>query len=114
MLNTGEFAGRVADLRQRIEALQTRLAATEQRQSEYLAQVAVGELEQQKDRLATYQIQARFALGSMYDRAASEQAAPASRPPAPQQKDAPEEPDAEPAPQAMPPGEAPPPPEPQP
>src|SRR6185312_14392696 len=51
--NTGEFATRVAALKTRIDALQVRLAATEQKQSDYLAQVAVGELEQQKDRLAT-------------------------------------------------------------
>jgi hypothetical protein len=31
----------------------------------------VKELQGQKDRLATYQIQARFALASMYDRAAN-------------------------------------------
>ena len=69
--NTGEFATRVAALKQRIDSLEMRLAATEQQQRDYLAQIAVHELEQQKDRLATYQIQARFALGSMYDRAAS-------------------------------------------
>ncbi|MBV8783092.1 MAG: hypothetical protein JOZ67_02785, partial [Gammaproteobacteria bacterium] len=89
--NTGEFAARVAALKQRIDALQARLSATEQRQSEYLAQVAVHELEQQKDRLATYQIQARFALGSMYDRAASTPAAAPPKPPAPQQQGAAEE-----------------------
>lgn len=69
--NTGEFATRVAALKTRIDALQVRLAATGQKQSAYLAQVAVGELEQQKDRLATYQVQARFALATMYDRAAN-------------------------------------------
>ncbi|HYC09871.1 MAG TPA: hypothetical protein VEC10_09555, partial [Steroidobacteraceae bacterium] len=41
----------------------------------YLARLAVHELEQQKDRLAAYQVQARFALATMYDRAASAQAA---------------------------------------
>jgi len=70
-VNTGEFAARVAALRQRIEGLQTRLAATEEKQGAYLAQIAVHELEQQKDRLAIYQVQARFALATMYDRAAS-------------------------------------------
>jgi hypothetical protein len=69
--NNGDFAARVAALKTRIDALQIRLAATEQKQSAYLAQRAVVELEQQKDRLATYQIQARFALASMYDRAAN-------------------------------------------
>jgi lipopolysaccharide biosynthesis regulator YciM/predicted nucleic acid-binding Zn-ribbon protein len=76
--NNGEFAARVAALRSRIDELQSRLAATEQKQSDYLAQVAVNELEQQKDRLATYQVQARFALATMYDRAAN---------PEPQKKD---------------------------
>jgi tetratricopeptide (TPR) repeat protein len=69
--NNGEFAARVSALRQRITALETRLAATEERQSVYLAQVAVQELEQQKARLAAYEVQARFSLATMYDRAAS-------------------------------------------
>jgi hypothetical protein len=69
--NNGEFAARVTALRQRITALEARLAATEERQSQYLAQLAVGELEQQKARLAAYEVQARFALATMYDRAAS-------------------------------------------
>jgi lipopolysaccharide biosynthesis regulator YciM len=69
--NNGDFAARVAALKTRIDALQVRLAATEQKQSGYLGQLAVAELEQQKNRLAAYQIQARFALASMYDRAAN-------------------------------------------
>ena len=81
--NTGEFAARVASLKQRLDALQTRLVAAEVQQRDYLAQVAVQELEQQKDRLATYQIQARFALATMYDRAASSAEATRARPPAP-------------------------------
>ena len=69
--NTGEFAARVAALKERIDALQGRLAASEKKQTVYLAQVAIQELEQQKNRLATYQVQARFALATMYDRAAN-------------------------------------------
>jgi hypothetical protein len=69
--NTGEFAARVTALEQRIESLQARLAATEQKQSVLLARLAAHELEGQKDRLAAYQVQARFALASMYDRAAN-------------------------------------------
>jgi hypothetical protein len=69
--NTGEFAARIASLRSRIEALQGRLVTVAQKQNDYLAQLAVKELEAQKDRLATYQIQARYALASMYDRAAN-------------------------------------------
>jgi hypothetical protein len=85
--NTGEFAQRVAALAQRIAALQTRLADAEQRQDAYLAQVAVNELGQQKDRLAAYQVQARFALATMYDRAANAEAAH-RKAPAPQQQGA--------------------------
>jgi len=86
-VNTGEFAQRVAALRQRMDALQVRLAATEEQQSAYLAQLAVHELEQQKDRLAAYEVQARFALATMYDRAANARAAHA-RPAAPVQQGA--------------------------
>jgi hypothetical protein len=85
--NTGEFAARVASLRQRIDGLQLRLADAEQRQSAYLARVAVQELGEQKDRLATYQVQARFALATMYDRAANAEAA-AHKAPTPVQKGA--------------------------
>jgi hypothetical protein len=77
----------VAALRGRIEALQARLAAAGDRQSTFLARLAVRELEQQKDRLATYQVQARFALATMYDRAATSDAA-RSQAPAPVQKGA--------------------------
>jgi len=85
--NTGEFAARVASLRARIATLEARLAGAEERQSTYLAQIAIEELEGQKSRLATYEVQARFALATMYDRAA---AAGASRgkAPAPLQKGA--------------------------
>jgi len=83
--NTGEFASRVAALKQRIDALQVRLAAVEQKQGHYLADLAVQQLQDQKDRLGTYQVQARFALATMYDRAANtdithtEQAAPVQK-----------------------------------
>ncbi len=86
--NTGEFAIRVASLKQRIGALQGRLAATERKQSDYLGAVAVNELEQQKDRLAAYQVQARFALATMYDRAANDESSRPPKPAAPVQKGA--------------------------
>jgi hypothetical protein len=92
-VNTGEFATRVAALKQRIDALDVRLVVAEQEQRDYLARVAVRELEQQKDRLATYQIQARFALGTMYDRAARQEAAKPAKPQVPVQKGAEDEPD---------------------
>jgi chromosome segregation ATPase len=71
--NNGEFAARVAALKERIAALQTRLAATQEKQTNYLAQIAVQELDDQKTRLAAYQVQARFALATMYDRAANQE-----------------------------------------
>jgi hypothetical protein len=99
--NTGEFATRVNALKQRIDSLEVRLVVAEQKQRDYLAQIAVRELLQQKDRLAAYQIQARFALGSMYDRAASgaDAAAHPPKPAAPEQKGAEDEPAPQPAPE---------------
>ena len=105
--NNGEFAARVTALKQRIDTLQARLAATEHKQGVYLARLAAHELEGQKDRLAAYQVQARFALASMYDRAANadtaqkgteggNQAAPATPPP----EEAPTPPEEAPVPKA--------------
>ncbi len=74
--DTEGFAQRVADLRPRIDSLVTRLAAAGRVQGEYLASIAVEELEAQKQRLASYQVQARFALASIYDRAADAGAVP--------------------------------------
>jgi len=71
--NNGEFAARVAALKQRIDALQGRLAQDQEKLTGYLAQLAIHELDQQKVRLAAYQVQARFALATMYDRAANEE-----------------------------------------
>jgi tetratricopeptide (TPR) repeat protein len=68
--NTGEFGARVAALRARLDGAQQRLAGVAQMQNALLETLARGELEQQKERIGTYQIQARFALASIYDRAA--------------------------------------------
>jgi lipopolysaccharide biosynthesis regulator YciM len=103
-LNTGEFAGRAAALKARIGELQTRLAGLEDRQREYLAQIAIHELREEQSRLAAYQVQARFALATMYDRAAA--AAGASVPSGPIEKAAPGTapvPQAQPAPPQAPP-----------
>jgi hypothetical protein len=86
--NTGEFAARVAALKARLDALQVRLADLQRKQAGYLAQIAVHELSEQKARLATYQIQARFALATMYDRAVNAAAAPA-KPGTPEQQSPP-------------------------
>ncbi len=92
--NNGEFASRVAALKARIEELQNHLVAAERKQSAYLAQVAVDELEQQKNRLSTYQVQARFALATMYDRAANPEPGKKDQAdmPAPEQKPSGDEP----------------------
>ena len=74
--NTGEFAARLAALKTRITELQARLVSAEQAQQAYLAQIAVAELTDQKQRLDAYEVQARFALATMYDKAASESTKP--------------------------------------
>jgi len=78
--NTGEFAARIAALAARIAALQAGMQDASQRQSLYLQQLAQDELLAQKDRLAAYQVQARFSLADIYDRAnnADESAKPAN------------------------------------
>jgi hypothetical protein len=74
--NTGEFAARLAVLKTRITELQARLVGAEKAQQGYLQQIAVAELSDQKERLDAYEVQARFALATMYDKAASEPAKP--------------------------------------
>ncbi len=68
---TEAFAQRVVNLRPRIEGLSARLAITAEAQNRYLASIAIRELESQKERLAAYSLQARFALASIYDRASN-------------------------------------------
>jgi hypothetical protein len=63
-------------LQPKIDALGVRLAAAAKAQNRYLAEVAVRELELQKERLAAYSLQARFALASIYDRASNAPTAP--------------------------------------
>jgi tetratricopeptide (TPR) repeat protein len=78
--NTGENAARIAAIRARIDELQSRLAAVSERQNHFLQALAVEELEKQKDRIATYQVQARYALASIYDRAGDEKPKPKDAP----------------------------------
>jgi tetratricopeptide (TPR) repeat protein len=68
----GEFAERIAALRPRIAAARDRLAALQRAQADYLADIAVRELESQKERISTYMLQARYSLATIYDRAASD------------------------------------------
>jgi len=70
--NTGAYAGRVAEIRARMAKLQDRLADASERQNRFLQVLAIRELEGQKQRIATYQIQARYELAAIYDRAAND------------------------------------------
>jgi hypothetical protein len=68
---TEEFAARVATLRPRIEEAHQKLAALRDKQGAFLADIAVRELQSQKERLTTYMLQARYSLATIYDRAAA-------------------------------------------
>ncbi len=68
---TDEFAQRVTNLQPRIASLSARLEAAAESKNQYLAQIAIRELEAQKRRLADYSLQARFALASILDRASA-------------------------------------------
>lgn len=70
--NTGAYAARVAAIRARLLGLQQRLADMSARQNRFLQALAIRELESQKQRIATYQIQARYELAAIYDRAAND------------------------------------------
>jgi hypothetical protein len=65
--DTAGFARRVDDLAQRVETMGPRIDATAAAQQRMLANLAVQELEAQKRRLASYAMQAQFALASLYD-----------------------------------------------
>jgi Tetratricopeptide repeat len=71
-----QFAARVAALTPQLQSLVARCETTGTAQSEYLANLAIQQLEQQKQRLAQYALQAQFALASIYDRAAAAPATP--------------------------------------
>jgi tetratricopeptide (TPR) repeat protein len=64
-----QFALRIAELDKRIQALIPLVAALGKEQQEALQELAVAELSRQKDRLAAYSTQARFAVAQLYDRA---------------------------------------------
>ncbi len=69
--NTGAFANRVGAMRTRMDQLQGRLNALTDKQSRYLQDIAIVELGRQKQRIETYQIQARFELAAIYDKTAN-------------------------------------------
>lgn len=63
------FAVRIAELGRRIHDMQPRVTALLDSQKDYLQELAVAELELEKERLAAYTTQARFAVAQIYDRA---------------------------------------------
>jgi len=65
--NTGAYGGRIAAIRARMDGLQQRLAEVSGQQNRFLQALAISELEGQKARIATYQIQARYELAAIYD-----------------------------------------------
>jgi hypothetical protein len=70
-LTTGGYASSVADVRARIDELQLRLLDVSEKQNQFLQSLAVRELQGQKQRIETYQIQARYELAAIYDHAAN-------------------------------------------
>jgi len=65
-----ELGDRVYSLAPRIEGMKMRVEDVLSRQRAFLRDIAVGELQAQKERLDVYTIQARFALAAIYDIAA--------------------------------------------
>jgi hypothetical protein len=65
----GQFAVRIDELGKRIDALTPRVAELIGSQQQYVQELAVAELERQKERLAVYRTQAQFAVAQIYDRA---------------------------------------------
>ena len=63
------FAARIAELDKRIQALSPRVVALSNEQQIGIQDLAVAELLLQKQRLAVYATQARFAVAQLYDRA---------------------------------------------
>lgn len=63
------FAARIEALAARVKALQPRVAELAAAQQNHVQELAVAELAKQKERLAAYVSQARFAVAQIYDRA---------------------------------------------
>jgi tetratricopeptide (TPR) repeat protein len=71
------LTARIEGLKPRVLGLRESAQVALLRQQEFLQGIAVEELNAQRDRLNTYMVQARFALASIYDRAAAARVAPA-------------------------------------
>jgi hypothetical protein len=64
-----EFARRIAELEARLDVLMPRVAALGKEQQGALQEIAIVSLQAQKERLAQYTAQARYAVAQLYDRA---------------------------------------------
>jgi hypothetical protein len=64
-----DFARRIAELDARLNVLLPRVAALSREQQGALQEIAVTQLKAQKERLAAYTAQARYAVAQLYDRA---------------------------------------------
>jgi len=64
-----QFARRIAELQARLDVLTPRVAALGKEQQGALQEIAIAELVSQKERLAQYTAQARYAVAQLYDRA---------------------------------------------
>ncbi len=62
------YRNRINAIRPRLLAMRATVTAALAEQQEHLQMLAVTELEQQRERLASYRVQARFALATIYDR----------------------------------------------
>jgi tetratricopeptide (TPR) repeat protein len=63
------FGQRIASLSGQVQALMPRVASLTKEQQEAVQELAVAELQRQKERLQVYTVQARFAVAQLYDRA---------------------------------------------
>ena len=71
----GVLTARIQGLQPRVAGLQESAQVALNRQQEFLQGIAVEELKAQRDRLDAYMVRARFALASIYDRAARKRSA---------------------------------------
>lgn len=87
----GEFAERVAALGPRLGVAQGEVERLKAAEGGYLSELAIDELRAQRSRLASYLLQARYALATLYDRAADDSAPKkVAKPTAPDTDDEPE------------------------
>jgi hypothetical protein len=70
-VDTGGYAQRVAAVRARMDQVLQRLADVSGQQNQFLQGLAIRVLEDQKRRIEAYQLQARYELAAIYDRASS-------------------------------------------